>query len=495
MKKYLAIVILSLSLACSTNVQEEGILGTWNFKASEAPFGLQSGRVIFYEENDSVKAEIKMYGFTIHTEDLVLTEDKLSFTAVVEHEEVSIQLTPDMGKYTGEVLFSEGSMPLVLQRKGKARDGGKALSTKACSKRRKTMSGEAIKEIMQGEEFKSDVVDYRVHTYYYGWYGNAENGDERAWNHSVIPHWIDTTWNNVEPYAGGDDVGSNFYPELANYSSKDPEVIDTHMQQIRDAGIGVVAISWWGKDNYTDHSVSMLLNSAQKYGLKLIFHMEPFYNTVEELTEQLDYMADSYLQHPAIFKIDGLPLYYLYNSFQLKHDEWSSILNEDSETSIRNTSKDGIFISLWTTQFDGEFAVKSCFDGIYTYFASDGFAYGSTTSNWPDMATFARDNDLIYIPCVGPGYIDTRIRPWNEKTTKNREGGKYYEEMYAAAVNTGADFIGITSFNEWHEGTQIEPAVPKSIPSFTYEDYGAETDPAFYIKKSRELIFSPDYEF
>jgi glycoprotein endo-alpha-1,2-mannosidase len=111
------------------------------------------------------------------------------------------------------------------------------------------------------------------------------------------------------------------------------------------------------------------------------------------------------------------------------------------------------------------------------------------------MAAFSRDNNLIFIPCVGPGYIDTRIRPWNGKTTKNRENGKYYEEMYANAVNTEPDFIGITSFNEWHEGTQIEPAVPNSIPSFTYEDYGADVDPAFYIKKTRELIFSPDYEF
>lgn len=31
--------------------------------------------------------------------------------------------------------------------------------------------------------------------------------------------------------------------------------------------------------------------------------------------------------------------------------------------------------------------------------------------------------------------------------------------------------IGITPFNEWHEGTQIEPAVPKKVGDYTYEDY------------------------
>ena len=84
--------------------------------------------------------------------------------------------------------------------------------------------------------------------------------------------------------------------------------------------------------------------------------------------------------------------------------------------------------------------------------------------------------------------MDTRIRPWNEKTTQSRDSGRYYEAMMAKAVETNPDFIGITSFNEWFEGTQIEPAVPKSISGYTYEDYGKDTDPLFYIRKTRELI-------
>ncbi|MGD9329352.1 MAG: hypothetical protein PVH48_10325, partial [Cyclobacteriaceae bacterium] len=100
----------------------------------------------------------------------------------------------------------------------------------------------------------------------------------------------------------------------------------------------------------------------------------------------------------------------------------------------------------------------------------------------------AEDNDLIFVPCVGPGYIDTRIRPWNEKNTRSRDQGAYYEKMFMKAIHANPDFIGITSFNEWHEGTQIEPAVPKKISSYAYEDYGENTDPYFYIYKTRALI-------
>ena len=36
--------------------------------------------------------------------------------------------------------------------------------------------------------------DYNVHIFYYGWFGNPEtDGDYRAWNHQVVPHWTDTT--------------------------------------------------------------------------------------------------------------------------------------------------------------------------------------------------------------------------------------------------------------------------------------------------------------
>ena len=84
--------------------------------------------------------------------------------------------------------------------------------------------------------------------------------------------------------------------------------------------------------------------------------------------------------------------------------------------------------------------------------------------------------------------MDTRIRPWNGRNTEDREEGRYYENMFLNAIHAGPDYIGITSFNEWHEGTQIEPAIPLQIPSYTYEDYGAETDPMFYIRKTRELI-------
>jgi glycoprotein endo-alpha-1,2-mannosidase len=48
--------------------------------------------------------------------------------------------------------------------------------------------------------------------------------------------------------------------------------------------------------------------------------------------------------------------------------------------------------------------------------------------------------------------------------------------------------VTITSFNEWHEGTQIEAAIEKNASKIiTYENY--HQGPFSYISLTRELIF------
>ena len=52
---------------------------------------------------------------------------------------------------------------------------------------------------------------------------------------------------------------------------------------------------------------------------------------------------------------------------------------------------------------------------------------------------------------------------------KPRRNGLTYDAMWRAAIAAGADRITITSYNEWQEGTQIEPAassVPRGIAGY-----------------------------
>lgn len=325
-----------------------------------------------------------------------------------------------------------------------------------------------------------------IQIFYYGWYGNpVTDGSYSHWNHDILPHWKDPKWNNLGHYKGGDDIGANFYPALGNYSSNDTKIIEKHMKMIRESGVGVVVVSWLGKDSYTDKSMTHYLDIADHFGLKIAFHIEPFYKNITELKEQLSYLVQTYSHHHAFYKKAGKPLYYVYDSYKIPKEEWAKLLAKDGEKTVRNTALDALYIGLWVEKNDSAFFDSSGFDGFYTYFASEGFVFGSTVSNWKYLADYAKLHNLIFIPCVGPGYSDTRIRPWNEANFKSRDNGKYYKNMFDAAVKVKPEYIGITSFNEWHEGTQIEPAVSKKSGNFTYEDYGK--DPEFYIKETKHL--------
>lgn len=315
--------------------------------------------------------------------------------------------------------------------------------------------------------------------FYYPWYGNPEINDVyRHWNHELIGGDL-----NVQ-YSGGDDIGANFYPRVGCYSSNDPQIIKLHMLQIRDAGIDVVSVSWWGDGSFEDKALKLLMDAADDIGLKINIHFEPFYDDISEFKDALNYLNENIGDHPALYKFRSKPLFFVYDSYKTDVLEWEKLLDENNKTSIRHTKLDGHFIGLLMGINDTLSIENSGFDGAYSYFVSDGFTEASTPDNWTILNEWSERNGIIFIPSVGPGYSDTRIRPWNTHNQKDRNKGQYYDKMFASAIVSESKIIAVTSFNEWHEGTQIEPAIPKFNSTFTYSDYG-ELGAEYYLNRTR----------
>ena len=60
-----------------------------------------------------------------------------------------------------------------------------------------------------------------------------------------------------------------------------------------------------------------------------------------------------------------------------------------------------------------------------------------------------------------PGYDDTRLRG-RDCATLDRQGGSFYRSFWNIAspfVSAKQPFLFITTFNEWHEGTELEPSL------------------------------------
>uniref|UniRef100_A0A1A7ZRQ7 Mannosidase, endo-alpha-like n=1 Tax=Nothobranchius furzeri TaxID=105023 RepID=A0A1A7ZRQ7_NOTFU len=337
-------------------------------------------------------------------------------------------------------------------------------------------------------------IFYDVHIFYYLWYGSPSMDQQYIhWDHPLVPHWdpkiaaSHAQGRHVPP----DDIAASFYPEMGPYSSRDPTVLESHMAQIEASAAGVLVLSWYPPGVADPHGqptedlVPAVLDAAQRHSIK------PYKGrTDQSMHENIRYIIDRYGTHDAFYRFrtstgQVLPLFYVYDSYLTPAESWAELLTAKGSQSIRGTPYDGVFVALIVEERHKREILASGFDGMYTYFASNGFSFGSSHQNWKAIKTFCDANNLLFIPSVGPGYVDTAVRPWNNHNTRNRVNGRYYETSLQAALSVRPEIVTITSFNQWHEGTQIERAVPKKTSTHVYLDY-QPNQPDHYLQLTRQ---------
>ena len=402
-----------------------------------------------------------------------------------------------------EVFGTSNKSNLVdnLSNKEVAHDDSNISEVKAESRH---LSIKEVKFLYSADPDSFGPPNYCVHIFYYPWYGTPTHDEQYLhWNHQYLPHWHQVVTNRYPKgrHKPPDDIGASFYPQLGCYSSRDYRVVQLHMKMLRQAGVGVLAVSWFPPDKHDgegkplDEVLPLILDLAKKYTMKVVLHLEPYEKrTASSVYSDIKYMHSHYGTHPALYKMPAqhdsstmVPVVYIYDSYQIPPQDWAQVFTTGGSSSLRNTAYDVIAIGLLTSDTSKMEIVRSGFDGFYTYFAIDGFTYGSTSRNWNHLSQFAKQHNLIFIPSVGPGYDDTKVRPWNAQNTKLRNSGEYYREKMATALEAQTQILSITSFNEWHEGTQIEPAVPAAVTGITYRDYRPHR-PDFYLDETRRLL-------
>jgi hypothetical protein len=104
------------------------------------------------------------------------------------------------------------------------------------------------------------------------------------------------------------------------------------------------------------------------------------------------------------------------------------------------------------------------FDGVHTYNTA-GSLKGKTPADvrkwasgkYQSWVRLADQADKISALTVIPGYDDTKIR--EPGLAVDRYDTELYRIQWEQAIKADPDWILITSFNEWHEGSEIEPSL------------------------------------
>jgi glycoprotein endo-alpha-1,2-mannosidase len=258
----------------------------------------------------------------------------------------------------------------------------------------------------------------RVSAFYYPWYGtSAEDGSYEHWGQ--------------DGHDPPNDIASSYYPAWGLYSSSDRLVVSAQMDEIRQAGIDEIAVSWWGKGSPEDERLPLVVQDAHVDGIAVAAHLEPYPGrSVASIAVDVAYLRTL-----------GITTFYVYRALDLPVADWAAwtpALHATGVTLYAQTAMVGA-------------AAAAGFDGVYTY---DIVVYSG--NKFARICAEAHRLHLLCAPSVGPGY-DAR-RGSGDPRVKPRRDGRTYDAMWRAAIQAQADRVTITSFNEWHEGTQIEPA-------------------------------------
>ncbi len=256
-----------------------------------------------------------------------------------------------------------------------------------------------------------------VAIFFYPWWGTpARDGAYEHWSQS-----------GALPPAS---IASNFYPARGVYSSTDADVLRSQMADIAGAKIDTVIVSWWGAGSVEDARLPAVIAAARAAGLRVAIHIETY-----PARTPASVAAD-------VGRLRGLGItdFYVYDSTITPDAGWAAM----------NKPLAGVRLFA-DTALPGK-AVAGGFAGLYTY---DVYTY--TGTSFPRVCGSARRFGIACAPSVGPGY-DAR-RATGLTNVRSRRNGTTYDAMWREAIKARVPIVTVTSYNEWHEGTQIEPAL------------------------------------
>lgn len=293
-------------------------------------------------------------------------------------------------------------------------------------------------------------VPHEVLAIYYVWYGQPKGSWGKA----------DTNKQEIASTAR--------YPIKGPYSARDPSIMDWHIEQAKAHGITGFVVSWWGKaDPWGDEAFAELLKCAEQKNFKIALYWEQQRDTqglmVQFAVDDLTHVLERYGKSPAFLKVQSRPIIFVYDRI-----EWQTPLATLAEIVEKTRAKAGDF-ALIGHGYQSSFSYF--FDGLHTDYMLEMQLHFLAKQQPEQLQSFremtarsftrgtqlARQHSRIICPMIIPGFDNTKSSA--AKVKAERYDGKTYRTMWEEAVKTKPDWVLISSWNEWPEGSEIEPSL------------------------------------
>jgi hypothetical protein len=236
--------------------------------------------------------------------------------------------------------------------------------------------------------------------------------------------WYPETWtqNGIYP-------ATRYRPVLGYYHTSN--VIARHVAMMRYAHLHAGIASWWGQGSKTDRRVPLLLNAASGTGFKwTVYYEREGYGdpAVSQIESDLAYLYSHYATSPAWLWLGGKPAVFVYADV----GDGCGMARRWAQANSAGAHRFYVVLKV----FPG---YSSC---------------ASQPNQWHQYApALATDKQAGHSYAISPGFWK-----YNGSAPRlARHPARWASDVRAMAAS-GEPLQLVTTFNEWGEGTAVEPA-------------------------------------
>ena len=312
-------------------------------------------------------------------------------------------------------------------------------------------------------------------------------------------HWTMTNKNpDIINSEGEREIASHYYPLIGPYSTKDKDLQQYHLLLMKLAGVDGVIFDWYGKRDVLDfeeikQGMESFVSELDKTNLDfaVMYEDRVVREQARSLTQlqinqaigDLRYIEDTYLSKENYVHIENNPLLMIFGPSYIDDPaDWTTILN-----SI-NTNMS--LLSLWNATNTLGSANTS---GEYAWIDRNHLT--TLSGYYLNNVDFNREivGGVAY-PRFDDFYIEGGWKsPTDDDWSIDGRGIDVFKESFDESLRHPVDFIQIATWNDFGEGTQIEPTKEhgfshlESLQEYTQTTYKkGDLRIPYYIYKLRK---------
>ena len=317
-------------------------------------------------------------------------------------------------------------------------------------------------------------------------------------------HW---TLNHFNPNLinstnGEPEIASWYCPSIGPYDSSDPAVLEYHVLLMKLGGIDGVIVDWYGPDNYYDYLINNqrtldIFAYAAKAGLKFSLCYEDATiqaeinggcmngvcvtsgNAIAHAQYEMLYVQTNFFPYTNFLRWNNHPVFLNFGpQYFSTSSDWTSIFSVLAAsnqpaffTENNRLSPAGTGAFDWPPMQLSQTTAQSPTEPVLSDAAMNSYlaAFDASAASWPAYVStaFPRFHDIYAQAGVGVsyGYLDD-------------QSGSTLRESLSRAMTNASAVIQIATWNDFGEGTVIEPTLAGTEPTtkYGYTDLGIIQD-------------------